>query len=269
MRLLNLGCGTHYHPDWVNIDFRSTGPEVVPYNLLGRPLPFRSNVFDAAYHSHLLEHFPKRYAPIFLQECFRVIKPGGIIRIVVPDLERIAQIYLELLARASQGDKEAQQQYEWIMLEMLDQMVRNHSGGDMYDYWKKNPMPAEKFVVERLGAEVLKALTALRSSTDQAREPSKETNLKFEIEQDAARIGQFRLSGEIHYWMYDHYSLGTLLTATGFDNVRVCPADESTIPHFNKYFLDIEPNGAVRKPDSLFMEAKKLLKDDIDREMVS
>jgi SAM-dependent methyltransferase len=229
----------------------------MPYNLLGRALPFRSNVFDAIYHSHLLEHLPKRYAPIFLRECFRVTKPGGVIRIVVPDLERIAQIYLELLVRASQGDKEAQRRYEWILLEMFDQVVRNHSGGDMYEYWKKNPMPAEEFVIGRLGSEVLNALAVLRSSRSEANEPAEETNPKFEIENDVTRIGQFRLSGEIHYWMYDRYSLSTLLTAAGFNNARVCLADHSAIPDFNSYLLDIELNGAVRKPDSLFMEAEK------------
>ena len=250
MRLLNLGCGAHYHRDWVNVDFRLNSPEVMPYNLLGRSLPFRSDVFDAVYHSHLLEHFPKRYAPIFLQECFRVLKPGGVIRIAVPDLERIAQLYLELLERASQGDQAAQQQYEWIMLEMFDQMVRNRSGGEMLDYWRQNPMPAEDFVIERFGSEVLGALAILRNS-------SPETNPPFTIESDPVPIGQFRLSGEIHQWMYDRYSLGALLTAAGFTKARVCRANESAILDFNKYLLDIEPNGAARKPDSLFMEAEK------------
>ena len=250
MRLLNLGCGIHYHLDWINVDLRLTGPGVLPYNLLGRALPFRSNVFDAVYHSHVLEHFPKHYAPIFLRECFRVIKPGGVIRVAVPDLERIAQLYLELLARALQGDTEAQQRYEWIILELFDQMVRNYSGGEMVEYWKKNPMPAEDFVIERLGSEVLAALAAVRSAAP-------ETTARLEISADPVPIGQFRLAGEIHQWMYDRYSLGALLTAAGFSHPRVCRANESAIAGFNTYLLDIEPSGAVRKPDSLFMEAEK------------
>ncbi len=250
MRLLNLGCGMHHHQDWVNVDLRPTSPGVMPYNLLGRALPFRSNVFDAVYHSHVLEHFPKHYAPLFLQECFRVIKPGGLIRIAVPDLERIAQLYLELLARALQGDTEAQQRYEWIMLEMFDQMVRNRSGGEMAEYWKMNPRPAENFVIERLGYEVLDALAAVRNA-------SPETTARLEITADPLSIGQFRLAGEIHQWMYDRYSLGVLLTASGFSRARVCRANESAIAAFNTYLLDIEPGGATRKPDSLFMEAEK------------
>ena len=230
----------------------------MPYNLLGRSLPFCADAFDAVYLSHLLEHFPKRYAPLFLQECFRVTRPGGIIRVVVPDLEQIAQLYLTLSAKAIDGAEEAQKRYEWIMLEMFDQMVRNHSGGEMFEYWKHNPMPAETFVIERFGTEVLGALATLRSSSDMNYWPEPKINLNLGIESDPIQIGQFRLSGEVHQWMYDRYSLTTLLTAAGFNNVRVCLADESAIPDFNKYLLDIEPNGAVRKPDSLFMEAEKL-----------
>ena len=39
--------------------------------------------------------------------------------------------------------------------------------------------------------------------------------------------------------------------------IKVCKADELRIPKFNAYLLDIEVNGSVRKPDSLFMEAVK------------
>jgi predicted SAM-dependent methyltransferase len=256
MKLLNLGCGHCYHPDWVNVDFRSTGPGVIAHNL-NHGVPFADSSFDAVYHSHLLEHFPKRYAPVFLQECFRVLKPGGIIRVAVPDLEQIARLYLDLLEKALQDDKEAQKRYDWIMLEVFDQMVRNQPGGEMLNYWKQNPMPAESFVIERLGSEVLNALAVLRNPANSGPTPEPEAGLGFEEELNANQIGQFRLSGEIHQWMYDRYSLGALLRDAGFQNIRVCQADESDIPNFNSYRLDIEADGSVRKPDSLFMEAQK------------
>ncbi len=253
LKLLNLGCGGRYHPDWTNVDFRSSGPGVIACNLnLG--IPIEDNCFDVVYHSHLLEHFPKGHAPIFLKECNRVLKKGGIIRVAVPDLEQIVRWYLRLLERSLQGDKEAQDMYEWILLELFDQMVRNTSGGEMLKYWKQNPMPAESFVIERLGSEVINALNTIRKHD--VRESSLE-DIKKDNPPDAEKIGEFRLSGEIHEWMYDRYSLGRLLLESGFRNVKVCNADESQISNFNSYFLDIEPNGAIRKPDSLFMEAIK------------
>jgi len=256
MRLLNLGCGYRYHLAWVNVDFHPTGPSVMPCNL-NHGLPFRANSFDAIYHSHLLEHFPKCHAPVFLRECFRVLKSGGIIRVVVPDLEQIARLYLELLEKAIQGNEEARKRYDWIMLEMFDQAVRNQSGGEMLKYWKRNPMPAEAFVIERYGSEVLNALAGLRGPANAAATPESEIAPRSSQELDAHRIGQFRLSGEVHQWMYDRYSLGVLLQDVGFQNVRVCLADESDIPDFNLYLLDVEADGSVRKPDSLFMEARK------------
>jgi hypothetical protein len=66
----------------------------------------------------------------------------------------------------------------------------------------------------------------------------------------------FRRSGEIHQWMYDRVSLQRLLETHGFREVRRCSAVESRIPDFAGYELDAA-GGEVRKPDSLFMEAKK------------
>ena len=256
MKLLNLGCGHRHHPAWVNVDFHSTGPGVIAHDL-NHGVPFADSSFDAVYHSHLLEHFPKRYAPVFLQECFRVLKPGGIIRVAVPDLEQIARLYLDLLEKALQGDEEAQKRYDWIMLEMFDQMVRNQPGGEMRNYWKQNPMPAEDFVIERCGSEVLNALAFLGNSGNLASALTPEAGLDLVEELDAMKIGQFRLSGEVHQWMYDRHSLRVLLRDAGFQSIRVCQADESDIPNFNSYLLDIEADGSVRKPDSLFMEARK------------
>ena len=255
MKLLNLGCGHHYHSAWINVDFASETPGVVAHDLK-EGLPFPGESFDAVYHSHLLEHFSKAYAPIFLRECFRVLKPKGIIRVVVPDLERIARIYLELLEHALEGDKVSQDRYEWIVLEMFDQMVRNKPGGAMLDYWKQNPMPTEDFVIERVGSEVLNALAVLRSPTaiSQAANHAEEDT---RTDEHALRIGTFRLSGEMHQWMYDRYSLSVLLKDAGFHNIHQCGADDSSIPDFGRYGLDLELDGSVRKPDSLFMEATK------------
>lgn len=256
MRLLNLGCGNRYHPSWVNVDYRCTGPGVIAQDLT-RGIPFADDSFDAVYHSHLLEHFSKAGAAAFLKECFRVLRPRGILRAVVPDLEQIARLYLELLEKALEGDREGQVCYDWIMLEMLDQMVREQPGGEMLEYWKQNPMPAESFVIERVGSEALNALATLRRGAAAAPTRESADHPPQEEERDVSGKRDSRLSGELHRWMYDRYSLGLLLQRVGFHNIRVCRADESRIPGFNDYLLDIEEDGSVRKPDSLFMEGQK------------
>ena len=105
LKLLNLGCGERYHGDWVNVDIVATGPGVMVHDL-DRGLPFDDDSFDAVYHSHVLEHLAKERAPVFLDECFRVLKPGGIIRVAVPDLETIARLYLKNLEEAIQHNNE-------------------------------------------------------------------------------------------------------------------------------------------------------------------
>ena len=246
-KLLNLGCGNRYHENWTNIDFISTNENILAHDLkLG--VPFNDNSFHAVYHSHVLEHFPKTDAAKFMKECYRVLKPGGFIRIAVPNLEEIVRQYLLNLDKAISGDAEAQSRYDWIMLELFDQAVRNYSGGEMLEYWKQDPMPAENFVIERLGSEVKGFLQSVRSNGN---------GVKHDGNISAEQIGQFRLSGEIHQWMYDRFSLGKLLSQTGFNDAKVCKAYESSIPSFNNFLLDIEPDGSIRKPDSLFMEAIK------------
>lgn len=280
MKKINLGCGSKFHPDWTNIDFVSSHPDVIAHNL-NSGIPFENESFDVAYSSHVLEHFTKSNAVYFLKECFRVLKKGGIIRIVVPDLEMICRLYLENLDKAARGDKSSADRYQWMKIELLDQIARNESGGEMLKYWKQNPMPAEDFVIERMGAEAKGFIEYFKKNPDMPNpsEPEKtETgfirNIKnyiikkmikgssqfFEMNSELQKtidIGKFRLSGEIHQWMYDRYSLSLLLSEAGFREIRVLKAAESGIPDFQKYALDTDPDGKTRKPDSLFIEAVK------------
>ena len=70
-------------------------------------------------------------------------------------------------------------------------------------------------------------------------------------------LAPFRTVGEIHQWMYDRYSLGSLLETVGFSQIRIVYAFTSSIPDWEKHqWLDVE-NGKVRKPDSLIMGAVK------------
>ena len=256
MNKLNLGCGTRYHPDWVNLNFTSTGPDVIAHNLYNG-IPFNGESFEVVYHSHLLEHFPTSYAPVFLKECHRVLKPDGIIRIAVPDLEQIARSYVYFLEKSLQGDPEAQKRYEWIMIELCDQMVRNKPGGEMLEFWKKKPMPAEDFVFKRVGPEIKRSILEFRNNTsyNSNHENNNSKPGAFYQQPDIEKLSQYRVSGEIHQWMYDRYSLSKILAETGFYNIRQCHADESDIPNFRSYLLDTEETGMVRKPDSLFIEA--------------
>jgi predicted SAM-dependent methyltransferase len=275
---LNLGCGGRYRDGWVNVNFTSTGPGVISANL-EKGIPFPDNSFEVVYHSHVLEHFTKYATVDFLKECHRVLKHGGVIRAVVPDLEAIARNYVAALEKARAGIEGWDHNYDWMMLEMYDQVVRNQSGGEMARYLFNETIPNEQFVIDRCGMEVRNLIEAGRKGRNNAqaviqpapskvgavigllREPHrwKESLLRLLLgnEHEALQIGRFRLSGENHQWMYDNYSLGKLLTECGFIKVITRNAKESYLSDWSSYNLDTEPNGSVYKPDSLFMEAIK------------
>lgn len=249
MKLVNLGCGNRYHKDWINLDFKSNSEYVQKFDLHEK-LPFEDESVDVVYSSHVLEHFSKCEAPKFLRECYRILKPNRIIRIIVPGLEQLIRNYIKFLDRAKDGDKDADQKYEWTMIEIFDQMVRNYSGGEMLNYWKQNPMPQEDFVIQRLGSEVKNALSSIRTNPNI--QPNKDC-----INKISEEVGKFRVSGEVHQWMYDEYSLGKLLKNIGFNHICKVNFNESQIDNFNSFLLDMEDDLRVRKPDSLFMEATK------------
>ncbi len=283
MKLLNLGCGTQFHPDWTNVDFISTGEGVLAHNLL-KGIPYQNSQFDCVYHSHLLEHFSKSDGINLIIECYRVLKPNGIIRIAIPDLEQIARNYLNNLEGALAEDSEAALNYDWIMLEMFDQTVRNQGGGEMAKYLFRKDIPNKSFVFDRIGDEAKKIHEAYLQSGLERSNSSKPTfKNKFKIfifksynglnktffypvihkvfdslrtNREALRIGKFRLSGEIHQWMYDRYSMSVLLNKANFKEIKVVSAFESNIPNWESYQLDSK-KGKVRKPDSLFIEATK------------
>ena len=246
MRLLNLGCGRSHHPDWVNVDVSSDAPDVLVHDL-STGIPFRDASFDVIYHSHLLEHLEPADAERFLSECLRVLAPGGILRVAVPDLEGIARSYLRCLEAAAAGDDEAVARHEWSVVELVDQMVRHVSGGRMLQWWRQEEVRAADYILERLGAEARDAIAAVRRHPVSPGEPVR----------DPLAVGRFRLSGEVHQWMYDVLSLSRLLVRAGFDSVARQSAHASDIPGFGDYLLDVEADGAVRKPDSLFLEARK------------
>jgi predicted SAM-dependent methyltransferase len=267
-RNLNLGCGQRFHPDWVNLDLRPASAAVQPWDLR-KELPFPDASFDVVYHSHVLEHLSRADGLQLLRRCRRVLKPKGILRVVVPDLERIVRHYLEALEKSVGGDPKWQYRYEWAVLEMYDQTVRESPGGEMQKLARAVPTDQFEFLRQRFGSE----LEHLMKPCDSSQAPRQQNQISamkrfvIGLQRGALRliagregirtydVGRFRSSGEVHRWMYDGYSLGRALGQAGFTGQRRLGASESAIPRWSEYHLDTEPDGRIYKPDSLFMEA--------------
>lgn len=280
MKLINLGCGNNFHDEWINIDLLANNEKIISCNLLNG-IPFPDNDIDVVFNSHLLEHFSKKQGEIFIKECFRVLKPGGIIRVAVPDLEQIIKEYINILTRIDNNEIQAVDDYNWILLELYDQTVRNVSGGMMGEYFCQPSIPNEEYVYSRIGNEGrnlrYKYLNSVNKTSVLTKDKLLVTKLlsspslnfffeklisfvykkKYEQIKHFCSIGQFRESGEIHQWMYDKYSLNILLQKVGFKKIIKRTAFESYIERWPSYNLDTMSDGTIRKPDSLFIEALK------------
>jgi predicted SAM-dependent methyltransferase len=269
---LNVGCGAKFHESWTNVDMHSSSPYVQSCNLL-KGFPYADNRFDVVYHSQVLEHFSKDDAIGFLTECMRVLKPGGVLRVVVPDLESIAKEYLRHLNENLENPgKTAEANYDWILLEMYDQTVRNHSGGQMAEFLSQPDLINEEYVIQRsgiVGSRIIensrqqgadnrwKVLRKkIKTVTFQKLVSRCANRLANTFATKAQRIGAFRLGGEVHMWMYDRFSLSRLLSRVGFVEIKVLTPFESKVPNWGDYELDVK-DGVVFDPASLFMEATK------------
>jgi predicted SAM-dependent methyltransferase len=114
---LNLGCGSQMPDGWVNVDyalgarfakipfFRATNRRLGLFDLdwderirlhdLTKTFPWEDASVEVIYSSHMLEHLPREDGRRFLEQCHRVLRVGGIIRLVVPDLRHAVGEYVE------------------------------------------------------------------------------------------------------------------------------------------------------------------------------
>jgi predicted SAM-dependent methyltransferase len=121
---VNIGCGATPTDGWINFD-NSLTVRLARWPLIARPavgrkilagpswrfakvaieegiqfanatrrIPCANNSVEIAYSSHMIEHLDRREAQVFLREVKRILRPGGILRLAVPDISRLINSYL-------------------------------------------------------------------------------------------------------------------------------------------------------------------------------
>lgn len=223
----------------------------------------------------MLEHLSHDQALGLTRECLRVLKLGGVLRTVVPDLEAIARLYLQSLEAVLQGGSRFE--YDWAMIELYDQTVRQKEGGEMATVIANATPQQREYLESRIGSswrssgqlarayELFRASPAAFWAMARQRVPilSAATvdavvrltcgRLSLEHLMEHLRLGRFRMSGEIHLWMYDRFSLSRLVEEAGLSEVAISRPGESRIRGFERFGLEIE-KGTVRQPVSVFVE---------------
>lgn len=81
---IHLGCGKNVLPGWLNCDWKSISPHIYLFNAAMR-FPFKGDAFKYALSEHMIEHMDYLDAMHFINEVYRVLAPGGVLRISTPD----------------------------------------------------------------------------------------------------------------------------------------------------------------------------------------
>jgi SAM-dependent methyltransferase len=170
--MLNLACGSKSNYNWTNMDFSpivslayhvtiarilrrigvlsearykkvlNVDPDIIGWDLR-KGIPFRDELFDVVYNSHFLEHLDLEAVVPFLKDIHRVLKNGGIVRIVVPDLQVLVNRYVSSAKKLERGDVSALNEHQKTIHDLFDQMVRKESAGT-------NVQPAFVRIIEKM-----------------------------------------------------------------------------------------------------------------------
>jgi predicted SAM-dependent methyltransferase len=125
---LQLGAGPNPLRGWLNTDLL---PDLYPEHRAEtlfvdttRPLPFADGAFGYVFSEHQIEHIPEPAGRRMVAECFRVLRPGGRIRLATPDLAFAVRLY-------TQPDGEEERRYvDWV----LDRFLPEVHGGNRRCY---------------------------------------------------------------------------------------------------------------------------------------
>ncbi|HVZ65437.1 MAG TPA: methyltransferase domain-containing protein [Lacunisphaera sp.] len=91
---VNVGSGGRGRPDWINLDVSPHHADLYCTHDLRRPLPFADSSVRRILAEHVIEHLDFRDdIPRVFAEFRRVLEPGGVARIIVPDTERFIDAY--------------------------------------------------------------------------------------------------------------------------------------------------------------------------------
>lgn len=123
---LHLGCGWNRLEGWVNIDLVGGKTDLVWD--LRKPLPFSQASVDAVFLEHVFEHMTYSETLAVLAHIKQVLKPGGVLRVGVPD----AGMYARWYASDAQGLKEVRWGRATAML-ALREVFQEHAHVTAYD----------------------------------------------------------------------------------------------------------------------------------------
>jgi predicted SAM-dependent methyltransferase len=89
---LHIGCGNNALNGWLNSNYYTYAPNLIHIDAT-EPFPLGNDEFDYIFSEHMIEHISREDGLLMLNECFRVLKPHGKIRISTPNLSFLVELY--------------------------------------------------------------------------------------------------------------------------------------------------------------------------------
>jgi SAM-dependent methyltransferase len=228
---------------------------------LRRKLPLPDDCFDAVYANHVIEHLTPAEGERFTAELWRVLKPGGICRMVTPDLESVCQEYLQRLQQAADNPSERNLHcYQLSLLNLIDQMVRDVPGGLLLPILQSGRFDEE--CVRSLWGDIFARYypNAPRRTLSQKIASHSPKELFFIAWR---RLQLFvwrkdpRRTREANKWMYDRLSLQRLMEKSKFVDIVVKDYASSDIPDWSQYDFDRSSEGDYPFEPSVYVEGRK------------
>jgi predicted SAM-dependent methyltransferase len=147
---LHLGCGDKHIENYINIDIRYL-PGVDEVNNVRFLRKYKDNTIDEIYASHVLEHFSRWEYKNVLKRWFEILKPGGVLRLAVPDFDSITNHYiinkdLSVLMGLLYGGQDYKENYHYVTF-TLDSIKKDliEIGFKSVNMWDNNYFNIDDF----------------------------------------------------------------------------------------------------------------------------
>lgn len=271
--------------DWNQVRFTS---ESLPQtraidHSLDQPLPLPDASFDGIYCFHVIEHLNLPGNRRLMADIYRLLKPGGVYRASTPDLEFVASEYLQRLndqVRCASTDNYAR--YHWAVCNLIDQCVRDKSGGEMLRALESDQYSRE--YIKQVNGDSLDFLLPQPASAPTPPQPASPSipapatqgrtaltplrlirgisrRIRRRLRKDhPAPLPVERTLEQMHeknLWLFDRISLSRLFSETGLQEVTVADHRTSSIPSWNRYNFDQSAFGEYPLEPSLYVEGIK------------
>ncbi|TVZ54854.1 putative SAM-dependent methyltransferase [Lutibacter sp. Hel_I_33_5] len=125
---LQIGCGSNLLKGWLNTDLNYS--KEIAFLDAGDVFSFNSNTYDFIYSEHLFEHLKVAQQLNMLNESFRVLKKGGVMRIAMPSLDFLFNLY-------SNSDNYKNKNYvDWAVKNVVNLKIVNELVDDKSQHYK-------------------------------------------------------------------------------------------------------------------------------------